>query len=87
MIEYIAKCIDIYIELNIQSKFGRERDTKHTNVIKIKTLFGILYTINKYYFYYYYDVKETIHFRSKGRCSFCERTCDRKTISVHNVSY
>lgn len=49
MIEHIVECTNIYIDLNIQSKFGRDRDARPTNIIEIKSVFGILYTIGKYY--------------------------------------
>ncbi|KAL4144046.1 hypothetical protein QTP88_006280 [Uroleucon formosanum] len=45
MIEHIVECTNIYIDLNIRSKSGRERDARPTNVIEIKSVFGILYTI------------------------------------------
>jgi len=41
MIEHIVECTNIYINLNILSKFGRERYAKPTNVAEIKVVFGV----------------------------------------------
>lgn len=54
MIEHIVEYTNIFINLNIRPKFERERDPKPTNVAKIKAVFGILFTLDKYYFYHYY---------------------------------
>lgn len=45
MIENIVSCTNIYIDVNIRSKFGRERDARYTTLQEMKALFGVLYII------------------------------------------
>jgi len=45
IIENIVACTNIFIQVNIRSKFGRERDARFTTVQEMKALFGVLYII------------------------------------------
>lgn len=45
IIENIVACTNIFIQVNILSKFGRESDARFTTVQEMKALFGVLYII------------------------------------------
>ncbi|KAL4142760.1 hypothetical protein QTP88_005167 [Uroleucon formosanum] len=45
IVENIVACTNIFIDVNIRSKFGRERDARYTTIPEMKALFGVLYII------------------------------------------